>query len=237
MQLEGESKVQSFKLGHVNIYLIATAKGHILVDTGMPGSGKELYSLFARIGLDPQTIQLIVATHGHLDHVGSMAYANRLTGAQVLCHRSFAAGLAAGKAEKAAPQNLRGRFMNLLVGLMGTNIEGTEADILVGDEFDLAEFGIAGRIIATPGHSTSSLSIVLDSGEALIGDLVRGTGPADIGLGMFFEDKEQLLESLERVSAHEPGIIYLSHGTSIDNRTLKKVIKDHRGQVDDQQAD
>lgn len=41
---------------------------------------------------------------------------------------------------------------------------------------------------------------------------------------MFYEDKELLLDSLEKVAAHEPGIIYLSHGTSIDNSTLREVI-------------
>jgi hypothetical protein len=65
---------------------------------------------------------------------------------------------------------------------------------------------------------------VLDNGEALIGDMVRKESPGRIGLGMFYEDKETLLESLEKVAACEPRIIHLSHGTHIDRRMLRDAI-------------
>jgi glyoxylase-like metal-dependent hydrolase (beta-lactamase superfamily II) len=144
-----------------------------------------------------------------------------------LWHRTYAGGLAAGKAEKATPQNLKGRLLYPVTVLIASALEGTEPDILLDDELDLAEYGIAGKVIHTPGHSPSSISIVLDSGEALIGDLVRGTGPDNISFGMFYEDKELVLGSLKRVAAYEPRIIYLSHGTHIDNRTLRNVIAAH----------
>ena len=96
------------------------------------------------------------------------------------------------------------------------------------DEFDLQPYGIAGKIIHTPGHSPSSISIMLDNGEALIGDLVREEGSDRIGPGMFCEDEEVLLGSLEKVAAYEPRIIYLSHGTHIDNRTLRHFIEANR---------
>jgi glyoxylase-like metal-dependent hydrolase (beta-lactamase superfamily II) len=111
---------------------------------------------------------------------------------------------------------------------MGSRFDGIAPDIVVDEEFDLAEFGVAGRIIHTPGHSASSISIVLDNGEALIGDLVRGEAPDDVALGMFYEDKETLLASLEEVAAHEPRIIYLSHGTHIDDRALRSAIAANR---------
>jgi glyoxylase-like metal-dependent hydrolase (beta-lactamase superfamily II) len=142
-----------------------------------------------------------------------------------LCHRSFADGLAEGKAEKAVPQNWTGRLLNLLTRLMGSKFDGVQADLLVDDEFDLGEFGIAGKVIHTPGHSLSSLSIILDNGEAMVGDMVRGEAPEELWLGMFYEDKEVLLESLERVAAFEPRVIYLSHGGSIDNNALRNCIK------------
>jgi hypothetical protein len=34
-----------------------------------------------------------------------------------------------------------------------------------------------------------------------------------------------LLRSLEKVAAHEPRVIYMSHGTQIDNSALGEVIK------------
>jgi glyoxylase-like metal-dependent hydrolase (beta-lactamase superfamily II) len=194
----------------------------------MPNMEDKLDDVFQEIGIEPQSVQLIVATHGHLDHVGSIAHAQRMTGGKVLCHRSYASDLANGKAERAVPQNLLGRLLNLATALMSSRFEGIRPDILVDDEFDLSEYGIAGKIIHTPGHSPSSISILLDNGEALIGDLIRGEASDEIGLGMFYEDKPALLESLERVATYEPKTIYLSHGTHIDNSTLKDAIDRNR---------
>ena len=99
-----QNKVQTIKLGHFNIYLIQTEQGYILVDTGMPNMNQKLDEAFQKRGVDPKIIHLIILTHGHLDHVGSTAYVQKTTGAKVLCHRSFAKDLAAGKIESAIPQ-------------------------------------------------------------------------------------------------------------------------------------
>jgi glyoxylase-like metal-dependent hydrolase (beta-lactamase superfamily II) len=130
--------------------------------------------------------------------------------------------------EQAVPRtkNLRIRLMNHLAGWL--SYTGTKPDIVMDDEFDLSDYGIPGKVIHTPGHSPSSISVMLDNGEALIGDLVREEGSGEIGLGAFYEDKRVLLESLEKVAANEPKIIYLSHGTTTDNSTLKDVIAANR---------
>ena len=190
--------------------------------------GEKLDEEFEKAGVDPKSVQLIIATHGHLDHIGSIAYAQKVTGGKVLCHRSISDHLVNGKGERAVPRNLLGRLLNLLTGLTGSKFEGTKPDVLMEDEFDLNEYGIAGKIIHTPGHSPSSVSIILDNGEALVGDLVRDEGSGKIGLGMFYEDKKVLLESLEKVAAFESRIIYLSHGTHIDNRALRNCIESNR---------
>lgn len=222
---QGENRIVPIKLGHVNIYLIRTEGGYVLVDAGMPNSGEKLEAAFQEAGVDPKSVQLIITTHGHLDHVGSIAHAQRTTGAKVLCHRSFSERLAKGEIEPAVPRNLRGRVMNFMTGLAGFEYEGIEPDLLMDEEFDLAEYGLPGKVIHTPGHSPSSISILLDNGEALVGDLVRDEGSAKIWLGMFYDDKQVLLESLEKVAAYEPRIIYLSHGTHTDNRTLRSAIE------------
>jgi hydroxyacylglutathione hydrolase len=228
METNSENRVQPIQHHGANIYLIKTESGYILVDAGMPGQGKALDGAFAELGVDPKSVQLIVVTHGHLDHIGSIAHAQQVTGGSVLCHRSFAESLESGESEKAVPRtkNLGVRLMNYLTKWM--SFTGVEPDIVMDDEFDLNEYGIAGKIIHTPGHSASSISIILGNGEALIGDMVRDEDSGEIGLGVFYEDKEVLLDSLQRVAAYEPRIIYLSHGTHIDNSTMKEVIEAKR---------
>jgi hydroxyacylglutathione hydrolase len=222
------SVVQPVKFGHANVYFLRTEDGHILVDAGMPGDTKKLDEVFATAGVEPSTIRLIVVTHGHMDHMGLTAYAKETTGAKVLCHQSLAGKLANGEIEDSVAQDLMGRFINFMAGIQemtgGADIESVDPDILVDDRFDLSEYGISGKIIHTPGHSQSSISIILDNGETLIGDMVRDVGDGEIGPGMFYEDKEALVASLEEVALLESRTVYLSHGDTIDNTDLNSAI-------------
>jgi glyoxylase-like metal-dependent hydrolase (beta-lactamase superfamily II) len=224
VKIQGDDKVQPVKLGGVNVYLIQTDSGYILVDTGMPMMAEQLDKAFVETGIDPRSVQLIVLTHGHMDHLGLVAHAQEVTGGKVLCHRSLAESLRNSKMEQAVPRtkNVGTRVMNYMTRWL--KYVGLEPDIVVDGEFDLSEYGIAGKVIHTPGHSASSISIILDNGEALIGDLVREEDAGEIGLGAFYEDKQVLLESLEKVAALEPRTIYLSHGNTTDRDTLREVI-------------
>jgi glyoxylase-like metal-dependent hydrolase (beta-lactamase superfamily II) len=222
--LKVENIVQPIKLGHVNIYLINTEVGYILVDTGMPNTAKKFDQALRTYGVEADQVSLIILTHGHLDHVGAVAQVKALTGGKILCHRSFAEDLSNGKFENATPQNLVGRVFNLMMGLLGSGIDPAIADIVVDDEYDLDEFGISGKVIHTPGHSQSSISIILDHGEALVGDLIREEKPGIIGFGMFYEDRDTALESVKKIATFTARIIYLSHSTIIDNQILNKFI-------------
>jgi len=225
---ELDNRVKPVNIGHVNIYFVETDRGHIIVDTGMPNSNKKLDTAFKEFGMDPKSVQLIILTHGHMDHIGSTAYVQQITGGKVLCHQSFAKDLANGKIETAVPQNLLGRVLNFMTSFLGSNIEAVTADVVMDEEFDLDEYGISGKVIHTPGHSQSSISIVLDNGEALVGDLIREEKPGVLGLGMFYEDGETALESVKKIEAYKPRIIYLSHSTTIDINDLNEFIATHQ---------
>lgn len=220
--------VQPVRFGHSNIYLIQTETGRILVDAGMPGAPDKLQEVFAVTGVDPASVRLIVATHGHLDHIGMLAQAQRLTGASIAAHPSVAQLLRTGQVEEATPQSALGHFMNgmtaVLMLVSGAEVEPVEPDILVEDTLDLAAFGLAGRVVHTPGHSGGSLSILLDDGEALLGDMIRDEGSGTIGPGMFYDDKDELLASLETIAEAAPRVIYLSHGDRIGLEELTSTI-------------
>ena len=221
---ENENKVLPIKFGQVNIYLIKTESGYILVDTGMPNKNDQIDEVFQRHNIDPRNVHLIILTHGHLDHIGSVAYVQKVTGAKVLCQQSFSNALANGKIEPAKAQSFLARILNFLSSFLASDIEGVKASFVVGEEFNLIEFGIQGKVIHTPGHSPSSISIILDNGEALIGDLIRESKPGEVGFGMFYEDKNTILESLQKIAEFNPRIIYLSHSTTIDNQVLRDFI-------------
>jgi len=65
-------------------YLITTPKGHILINTGIPGSENMLRRHVEALGFKFTDIKMLLATHAHFDHVGAMAAVKEATGAQLI---------------------------------------------------------------------------------------------------------------------------------------------------------
>jgi metallo-beta-lactamase class B len=69
-------------------YLITTDQGHMLVNTGVGSSVPMIQANVESLGFRFGDIRLLLATHGHWDHVGGMAAIKRLTGARMLMHEA-----------------------------------------------------------------------------------------------------------------------------------------------------
>jgi len=218
---DSKDRVVPVSMGHYSVYLIQTDDGYILVDTGMPGDSRALQKAFSKAGIKPQDVKLIIITHAHPDHVGSVAHAKRVTGADVLCHEYAAPFIRAGKSSPVVAHSVMSK---LLSAITPSRYKAVEPDIVITDEFDLRDFGIAGQVIHTPGHTQGSLTIVSENGEMILGDLVRGTG-ANIHIGSFYEDKEVLVQNLEKLAAYRANKIYMSHGDLTDNETFRRSIE------------
>jgi len=210
---EFQSVVSPFKVLNVKIFFIKTNNGYILVDSGIPGHEKKIRDAFSKLDVDPRSVTHIILTHGHLDHIGCLAYARVITGAKVICHRSIANKLTAGEYEEAVPRSAFWMIFNGPVSwLLRSRLRPVTPDVLFDEELSLDDFGVRGKIIHTPGHSPGSCSIILDNGEALIGDLVRKNRLGNIDTGLFYDNQDQIFESLEKVAGHNPATIFLSHG-------------------------
>ncbi len=88
-------------------------------------------------------------------------------------------------------------------------------DLLLGDEgLELEKFGVEGRVVHTPGHSPGSVSIVLPSGEAFVGDLAMNGPPMCLrpSFGIFAHDSELVPASWHRLRALGVRTVYPAHG-------------------------
>lgn len=74
------------RLGTANCYLVPASDGYFLVDAGAPGRAGVFFRRLRRLGVAPDRINLIVITHAHHDHVGSLLPIARATAAPVLIH-------------------------------------------------------------------------------------------------------------------------------------------------------
>ena len=74
------------KLGTSNSYLIKASKGYLMVDAGSPSKEDLFQRKLKEWAVDPKEIILVIITHVHYDHVGSLAEIQKITGADVLVH-------------------------------------------------------------------------------------------------------------------------------------------------------
>lgn len=206
------SKITTLKLGFSNAFLLEDKK-LILVDTGINVSQEKFRQVFSDLNINPKWIDLIVISHGHTDHFAHVKYLKELTGAPLLCHKNAVAALQTGKNPEIIARNQLGRdVLRRLRFVELPSYQPVEPDILIEKEFDLNSYGVAGRIIPTPGHSDCSLSLVLDTGEALIGDLVISspfTGKPC--LAYFATDEKALFASINKL-LNEVHTFYSAHG-------------------------
>lgn len=65
-------------------YLITTPQGHILINTGVGDTAKQIKANVERLGFNLADTKILTATHGHFDHVSGMAELKRMTGARLI---------------------------------------------------------------------------------------------------------------------------------------------------------
>lgn len=208
--------IHHINAGITSCYLIRD-KGTVLVDTGVPGKIKKFNKKFKEFSIEPKEISAIIITHCHWDHVGSLKELRELTGANVMVHRNEKDHLEKGKLKIPPAVTRWGKTMHFLLKGMGRTMstEPNEVDVVIDDEgLSLEEYGIPGEIIFTPGHSLGSISILLDSGDAFVGDSAMNKVPLTIkpNLPIFAEDEAALKNSWKKIIEGGAKTIYPGHG-------------------------
>jgi len=175
-----------------NTYLIGTGKRRILLDTGQ---GRNAYLPILDAALDQaecEGIQEIVLTHGHEDHIGGVRSVVERYGALKISKHPW----------------------------VGVDEQHDLAITPIGEGSVVRTEGATLRAIHAPGHAEDHLCFVLEEeGSLFSGDNVLGIGTTVIpGQG---GDLLQYLNSLERLLAQRPGVIYPAHGPLIRDGEAK----------------
>jgi metallo-beta-lactamase class B len=130
-------------------FLITGSEGHILVYTGMPGSGELIEKSIAKLGFKPKDVKILLTGHAHCDHVGGHAYLKKVTGAKIAMMREevelFQSG---GKADFHY-----GAYKEFW-------FEPAKVDTLLQDEDEIKLGDITIQALLTPGHTKGSTTYV-----------------------------------------------------------------------------
>ena len=212
-----------------NSYLLLGERP-VLVDTGAPGDLPRILAALKANGVEPKQLALIVLTHAHSDQAGTAAELRRRSGAHIALHAGDAALAHAGRNGVLAAQDVMGRVVRPFVD---EEFEPFEPDVLFRDGFSLTPYGVSGRVLATPGHTFGSASVILASGEALIGDVLRGSLllPNRAAPHFFCNDPEVNRRSLVRLAREGLLRCHPGHFGSFPGAELGRFLTTGKGEV------
>ena len=199
--------VHLLKYGNTNTFYISNGHSGILVDTDWAWTLSEFFKAIKSRNISIDEIKFLIITHYHPDHMG-------------LASELVELGI------KLIVVDIQRDFIHCSDNIFQRDkhriyepIKDDETIIIscADSRNFLAEIGIAGEIIYTPGHSDDSISIILDEGIAIVGDL----DPIDSVLA--YNDNAVLKNSWNKVLDHDLKVVFYGHANERDVSELSSI--------------
>jgi hydroxyacylglutathione hydrolase len=204
------SEIKSISLGGVNCYLVKTGSGYILIDTGFSFRRRALKKELEEQGCRPGNLDLIIITHGDLDHTGNCAYLRKRYGSRIAVHRGESLAIEKGNMtlNRKRKQGLFTRFLLSFLGsLMYTRFK---PDLYFEDGERLSAYSFEATVLHIPGHTTGSIAVLTDSGELFSGDLLANRKKPEVG--SLIDNPAEARASLEKLKKLNITTVYPGHG-------------------------
>ena len=175
-----------------NYYAVDIMGGRLLVDCGWPGTLPQFTAEMKRKGVSPAEIKYVLATHFHPDHAGLVEEFKRLGAQLILLENQL------GALQPPDPSSVS--------SFVHVSPTGNILLKFAESRPFLGSLGLSGEIIPTPGHSSDSVTLILDEGCAFTGDLPPRFIVAD--------DDVLTKASWDRIYTYPIKRIFPAHGNS-----------------------
>jgi glyoxylase-like metal-dependent hydrolase (beta-lactamase superfamily II) len=196
----------------------------ILVDTGKKSSFVSLSKNIESLNIRVEDISVLILTHTHFDHCQSARVIKEKSDCKVIASRIAKDSIKNGFAKLPNGTLFATKLISKLGQLMGNGKFGFEPfhqDIFVSDEYEenIADSRI--KIIETPGHSSDSVSVLVDSEIAIVGDAMFGVFKNST-FPPYSDDIVKMIESWGKLLNTDCIIFLPGHGKEISRNLLQR---------------
>ncbi len=205
-------------IGYVNVHLVLTDDGVVLVDTGLPRRSAKIGQVLHRMRRSIGDVRTVLLTHHHVDHTGGLAEVRRRSGARIVAHEADVPYVTG--AERAV---FRHPFLKFTSLLMGPAEPAPVDDVVTTDGYcPLPGF----TALHTPGHTAGHLSFLLDraGGVLFAGDAAAGKRGGRVGSTprMVSVDLDQQAKSVARLAGLDFEHAVFGHGRAVSGRAVER---------------
>lgn len=187
--------LKKLRYGNTNTFFIKGVNSGLLIDTDYAGTLPAFFRAIKSAGIDLRNITYVLATHYHPDHIGIVGELQRhgvklvLVDVQKKC------------------VHFSDHIFSKDQHMHYTPINENTAVIISCEESRafLKRIGIDGEMIHTPSHSEDSISVILDDGDCIVGDL------EPISYVDAYDNNIALREDWEKVKSFQPVRIFYAH--------------------------
>lgn len=213
--------VYAVALGSVNVFLLESEDGLVLIDTGTPGSDEQLLLAVKALGKQPGDIRHILVTHWHPDHMGGLAALKRASGAQTYAHPVDAPIIREGgdfDPKNGTPRHFypgpgrASEFERYIQPAPG--IEGAAIDHEI-NETDTLAFLPALKVIFAPGHSGGQIVFLLQMYGGVLFAADTCSNFSTLGWSLGYEDLAEGKRTLKKLCDYDFQIVTFGHGEAI----------------------
>lgn len=190
-------------------FLIEQKHGLFLIDCGSPGQQNKVIQKMNELGRTD--LRLIWITHAHYDHYGSADSLRKMTGAKIGIHPLDAGSMREGQ----SPLGTFHRYGFIYppgqaVLKCFRKLPPAPPDFTLADGETLEKYGLEAVVLFTPGHTPGHSCLLTGNGVVFAGDLLGGS--PRMGLqNLLATDWNLLPQSLEKVKAAHPSLVYTGH--------------------------
>jgi hydroxyacylglutathione hydrolase len=206
-------KIARILHGRSNVFLLTNGNVNILIDTSTSRLWNKLQKHLEESGI--HRIDYLILTHTHFDHAGNARAVKEKFGSKIIVHRSEEMNLTHGDNILIKGTTLLTRPIVKIFGkrfLIAFKYDSCRYDLPVDSFFDLKDIGFNAYIMHTPGHTTGSISVIVDNEIAIVGDIMFGVFKRSV-FPPFATDPAQMIKSWRKLLDTHCSVFLPSHGS------------------------